>query len=148
MASALFKHMYALYDLLYREAEGDTFTGSQRVVFDQLGLSPAYNSQLYRGLREMGCIEQVQRGAGKVPSILKLVHPPQIEQFNDWNRTAESARPLTRAATLRSVEAELRLLERRLPQGVSLPEWIVAIEGRLASLEAAIQGKERDGTKA
>ena len=86
----LFQHLTALYNVLANESANDVWTGSQRKAFDKLGLSLAMNPILYRALREMECIELVERGAGRRPTILKLVRPPQIERFVEWNRSQQT----------------------------------------------------------
>jgi hypothetical protein len=140
-----FQHLTDLYKYLDEEGEGGLYSGSQRRTFDRLNLSNAMNPILFRTLREMGCIEMVQRGAGSRPTILKLIKPPQIEQFREWNLNAMSERALTTHTSSSSIQQQLRLLERRLPQGIDLPSWILGIEDRLAKLEA--MAKERHGKK-
>lgn len=146
----LFQHLVDLYKFLDEEGEGGLYSGSQRRTFDKLQLSDAYNPVLYRALREMGCVEMVQRGAGDRPTILKLIKPPQIEQFREWNATAKNSRSLTPRATLSTIEQDLRLLTRRLPNGVDLPQWILGIEDRLIKIESRlgdIEKERRSGTK-
>lgn len=134
MESKLFDHALKLYHLLETAAEDGVFTGNQRTVFLQLGLSPAYNSILYGMLRDMGCIETVQRGAGNRPSVLNLVRPPQFTQFQ---AVRERENRLTPRVNLRTLENRLYALEQRLPEGVDLAAWIIGIERRLAAVEAA-----------
>ena len=137
----LFQHLTALYNVLANESANDVWTGSQRKAFDKLGLSLAMNPILYRALREMECIELVERGAGRRPTILKLVRPPQIERFVEWNRSQQTGRPLTPRTTLSTIEQRLAQLERRLPS-IDLIAWVAGIEGRLADIE-----KERTSGK-
>jgi hypothetical protein len=134
----LFQHLTALYTLLGVESHSKDgsryYTGSQRKTFDKLELSSAMNPILYRALREMGCIEVVQRGAGGRPSILKLMQPPQIERFVEWNNAQHTTRDLTPRTSLSTIEQRVAQLERRLPS-IDLIAWVAGIEGRLAGLE-------------
>ncbi len=134
----LFQHLTDLYNYLNEEGEEGTYSGSQRRTFEKLKLSPAYNPILYRALREMGCIEVVQRGHGRKPTILKLVRNPQIAQFREWNQTAMVDRPLTARVSLSTIEQRLNLLERRLPT-IDLVAWVIGIEGRLADIESRLE---------
>lgn len=144
----LFVHLTQLYNHLQEDAVGGLYSGSQKQAFDKLGLSPAYNPRLFRALRELGCIETVARGTGRVPTKLRLVKPPQIEEFQEWNAYVHETRPLTSRVSLRTMQSELRQLERRLPQGVDLGGWIIGIEGRLLHIEKRLDDidKERNGT--
>ena len=141
----LFKHLTALYNEYAITAHDGVFTGSQREVFDKLELSNAYNPILHRALREMGCIEMIQRGAGPKPTILKLIQSPQIEQFREWNKTADGERSLTPRVSLDTVRQEIRLVERRLPEGIDLPKWILGVEGRLQRIEDHVFGDGDNG---
>jgi len=137
----LFKHLTQLYELLMDEAVDGVYSGSQRKTFDKMELSNSMNPILYRALREMECIELVERGAGSRPTILKLVRPPQIERFVEWNRRQIDERALTPRATMSTIEQRLAQLERRLPP-IDLVAWVAGIEGRLADIE-----KERTSGK-
>lgn len=131
----LFQHLTNLYNHLANESVNDVWTGSQRDAFDKtLGLSSAYNPILYRALREMGCIEVVQRGHGRKPTILKLLRNPQITEFDEWKQTAKVERPLTSRTSVSTIEQRLNLLEKRLPN-IDLASWVIGVEGRLARLE-------------
>jgi hypothetical protein len=133
----LFQHIVSLYKVLSATAVDGVWEGSQREAFDALGLSQSYNATLYRALRELGCVEVLFRGHGPQKSRLRLISEPQIESFIVWNR---NQKPLTSRTTLRNIEERLAAVERLLPQGVSLPNWIVSVEERLSAVE-----KERDG---
>ena len=137
----LFQHLTDLYNYLVDESYVDdatgadrTYSGSQRRTFDRLGLSHAYNPILYRALREMGCIEVVQRGHGRKPTILKLLRNPQITEFDEWKQTEKVERPLTSRTSVSTIEQRLNLLEKRLPN-IDLASWVIGVEGRLARLE-------------
>lgn len=128
--SHYFKHLAALYDALSEQAEGQLWTGRQREMIMQLGLSHSY-AVLFRDLERMGCVEKVQQGVANKPTILQLITPPQFEQFEGMR----DAGGLTQPATMRTLQSRLYALEQRMPEGVDLAAWIVAIERRLAAVE-------------
>lgn len=139
----LYAHLSDLYNFLVEESnDGENWEGSQAQTFAKMNLSSAYNPILYRGLRELGCIEMIERGHGPMPTKLRLLKPPQIEEFDEWR---EGERALTRRASLSTIEQDVRVLERRLPQGVDLPSWILGIENRLTAIEQRLG--EMNGAK-
>ena len=132
-----FSHLVNLYKVLEADAVEGEWVGSQREAFDSLGLSAAYNPKLYRALRGLGCIETIVRGAGGRESRLRLIEPPQIERFREWDHDAGR---LTHRLSLSNIESRLASIEQRLPN-ISLADWIVSVEARLEAIEREDDGK-------
>jgi hypothetical protein len=138
----LYDHALAMYRELERQAEplakGATlrFEGSKVQAFRAIGISQSYYSPIFDALTELGCIEQVQRGASHLPSVILLHHPPDSDEFAEIYHVA-----LTKPKPLDTLRQEMEDLRRRLPEidvksfVISLDARLTDIEGRLARLE-------------
>jgi len=133
--------LVALYDALYREAKGDTFTGSVVQAYHSTQLPGSYYSRLFHYLTEMGCIEQVQRGTRGRPSIIRLVKTPTEEDFLSVYKPGKfTQKSLTNLKSHATLQEEVEMLTRRLPN-IDLEQWIVSTEARIAELEAKLKGE-------
>lgn len=130
-APVVFNHLVRLYHALEDQSVDGVFTGSTTETFRSLGVSQAYYSKLYGYLYEMGCLEQLQRGTSGTPSKIRIVRPPDIDEFRSSHLTDAKPR-----ATL--LEQRVKILEGRLPS-IDLAGTITQLETRLASLEREVK---------
>jgi hypothetical protein len=114
---AVMRNAEALYAELEKRADNGTFTGSRVHAFQTLDVSNTYYSLVYRLLTESGCIEEVQRGNRRQPSIIALHGAPDREKLQAMYRAS-----LTRP---RSID--------------TLRDYVSELEGRLEALEREVE---------
>jgi hypothetical protein len=85
VTSALFKHACTVYEAM--EASSETVEGRKvwkghlTKVFTELGLPTPQYTHVMKCLKEMGCVEQIQRGGGIGNSQWQMIRPPEEELF-------------------------------------------------------------------
>ena len=132
-----FTHLTTLYGVLKVQSENGTFTGSKTDVYvHDAKLPPAYYTQLFYYLTEMGCIDQTQRGARGRPSIIRLVKEPTREDFDAVYVPTRFRRQvnLTEGKSIDTLQEEVDELRRRIPN-IDMTSWIASVEARLSQLE-------------
>lgn len=139
----LYEHTLAMYNELRNRAEpldnGDTmrFEGSKVEAFRAIGVSQAYYSPIFDALTELGCIEQIQRGASRLPSVILLHHPPESEDFAAIYHVA-----LTKPTPLDTIRQEVDDLRRRLPE-IDVKSFIVSLDARMTDIESRLARLEQ-----
>lgn len=140
MTTVTYSYLEALYKRLEAASEvvdddSRIFEGSMTAEFKALKISQSYYSKLYAYLYELGCIEIVRRGNSNTLSVLKLLKPPTVEEFEHSYLTNIKPR-----ATL--LEQRIAHVERRLPN-VDIEQALASLAVRVETLEAQV----RDLTK-
>jgi hypothetical protein len=88
-APKLFEHIVEVYAIMdgapTTELSGDGHTKIAYVrgveLILNLGLSNSYYSPIFNALKEMGCIEQLERGRSARPSVYRLIKQPDLAEF-------------------------------------------------------------------
>jgi hypothetical protein len=114
---AAMRNAEALYAELEKRADNGTFTGSRVHAFQALDISNTYYSLVFNLLTESGCIEEVQRGNRRQPSIILLhglLDRPRL------------------AATYRASLTQPRSIN-------TLRDYVGQLEGRLEALEREVE---------
>lgn len=121
-----------MYDAMKKAAAKDQFIGSITSVYNTLGISNQYYTQILRALTETGSVEHVQRGHHKRPTIYRLIHRPTKSQLSEFDfLTPRSKRDkVTEDELLKRIE----VLERRVGKVEVVPA-LTNLEGRLQALE-------------
>lgn len=130
----MFDYAVALYKAMKSEAKGNTYTGKVVGTFGSLGISMSHYSTLFNSLKELGCIELLERGVRNRPTVYRLHHAPTREAYDKLYDGG-----LTRAekpATIPTSELDKRIsdIERRL-KGLDLKQMFKNHEERLVTLE-------------
>lgn len=138
----IFNHMERVYDELVSRAALDNggtvkFEGSKVEAFRAVGVSQGYYTQIFESLTEMGCIEQVRRGAGHFGTIMLLHHRPEYEAFSEIYQ-----KRLTKSRPLDTIQQQLNDMQRRLPE-VDIQSFMISLDQRLAEIEARLEQIER-----
>lgn len=96
--SALLNHCITVYDAMYEKSEeyieedypeGEApriYVGMLTKLFVRLDYGISNYSRIVNALRDMGCIEQIRRGAGKTPGMWLLWRRPDESLF-EWVKT-------------------------------------------------------------
>lgn len=104
---APYRHSFALYDLLDKEAEVMLVEGQlvrvwsghmTKMVTDGLGLSLPYYTKILTLLKASNCLQQLQRGAVLTPSKWILLQTPTLELFDAVSKNS----PLQTTSRLRT----------------------------------------------
>lgn len=134
--------MQRFYDALDSTAtvEDDlrVFRGKTTDVFNSLELPSPYYHKAMALLKKMQCIEQVQRGARHVESIVYLHKRPELSDFLKLdpdeikNATSERQRvhEITTDARLKNIESNLG--------GLDIQKLVTDFENRIQLLEAQV----------
>jgi len=138
----IFYHMTRMYDELESRAALDSdgklkFEGSKVEAFRALNVSQGYYTEIFDSLTEMGCIEQVRRGAGHQGTVIFLHHKPTMDQFTQIYRGV-----LTKASPLDTIRQQINDVNRRLPD-IDLKSFILSLDQRLGAIEARLDQIER-----
>lgn len=92
---AMYQHCKAVYEAMEARSEGlpdgRVYEGFLTKLFDELGLSVPYYSQVLTELKRMGCIEQAKRGGGTAMSIWYLIQPPTEDAFKSLPELTRNA---------------------------------------------------------
>lgn len=128
--------LQVLYKELEVNAVDGVFTGSAVELYHGATIPKAYYSQLFYYLREMGCIEQVQRGARGRPSIIRVIKPPTADDVARQYVPSRYRRDinLTKGKSIATLQEQVDAIQRRLPD-IDLITWITSVEARLKQLE-------------
>jgi hypothetical protein len=131
-----------MYDELESRAALDSdgklkFEGSKVEAFRALNVSQGYYTEIFDSLTEMGCIEQVRRGAGHQGTVIFLHHKPTMDQFTQIYRGV-----LTKASPLDTIRQQINDVNRRLPD-IDLKSFILSLDQRLGAIEARLDQIER-----
>lgn len=86
----------------YRAWEGHTTK-----IFAELSLAAPYYTAVMKRLKEMGCVEQMQRGGGSARSKWVLIQEPTLELFEN---ALETNKPSTLKQRVTSLEKEVAVL--------------------------------------
>jgi hypothetical protein len=139
----LYEHALSVYnELQNRAGEPDKhgkmrFEGSKVEAYRAVGVSQAYYSQIFDSLTELGCIEQVRRGASGHPSVIVLHYPPDPGAFAEVYRAV-----LTKPHPLDTIREELDELRRRLPD-IDINSFIISLDARLTEYEGRLARLEQ-----
>jgi hypothetical protein len=127
----MFDYTCRLYDALEEQAKSGIFEGKVVETFSKLGISMTHYTPLFNYLRELGCIEMLERGARARPTRYRLYGRPSREAFDGMYLT-KTPRPAT--IPLQGLEKRVLDLERRL-DGLELKEMFLNLEKRVKNLE-------------
>lgn len=148
----LYEHALAMYNELASRAALDKagtlrFEGSKVEAFRAIGVSQSYYSSIFDALTELGCIEQVQRGASHLPSVILLYHPPEREAMTETYSVAAPVHvDLTKPISLDTLSQEVRELQGRLPD-IDVKSFILSLDARLTDIEGRLARLEQGGGK-
>jgi hypothetical protein len=128
-----------LYDALYELSEPSetgeyrVFNGRVTEIFNRLGISLAYYTQIRRLLIKTGSIEMLKRGGGGLASEVALHHPPPSEENLPTGLT--TGRHL--ATLVEALGKRVEILEgvRESQGGLNIAEALRNHESRLSKLE-------------
>lgn len=108
----LLHHCNKVYSAMDEAAdESGIYTGFLTTFVQSLGYSVPYYSPIKNKLVAMGCIEQIKRGGGKLPSVWKLHRPPDEVLFKLTDDGKHRGRRVSRLDIL---EQRIADLERQL----------------------------------
>jgi hypothetical protein len=131
-SSALFDHALKLYEAMNDQADKDgIYEGKVTDTFSKLGISMTYYTPLFNALKELGCIEMLERGTRARPTRYRLHGSPKRKAFDTIYLTNV---PRRATLPLESLEQRLSNLERRL-DGLDIKAILLEQEKRLQKLE-------------
>jgi hypothetical protein len=143
--SRKFSYLLQLYEAMEKESApiGKSkklrlYEGKVVTTFQTIGISAAYYTELFNVLKELGCIELVDRGVRGRPTKYRLHGKPTEDAYEA--RYVKGLTTADKPATIPLDELEQRIknLEGRL-SGLQIKEIIVNYEDRIASLESAMK---------
>jgi hypothetical protein len=147
----MFGYLLQLYEAMERESDKKIYEGKVVTTFQNLGISMAHYTPLFNALKELGCIELIDRGVRGRPTKYRLHHKPSEDAYE--NLYAGVANGLTsggKAATigLDEIEQRVKNIEGRL-KGLdinTINEAIANHEARLSKLEVPRRTKKGGST--
>lgn len=141
----MFGYLLQLYEAMVKEAtpkNKKVYEGKVVTTFQNLNISMAHYTPLFNALKELGCIELIDRGARGRPTRYRLHHPPVEDAYE--NLYAGGLTDGSKPATVPVAELEQRIsnLERRL-EGLDIKGMAVNFEERISKMEKAKGGSKR-----
>lgn len=132
--SRQFTYLLQLYEAMEAEATEGLYTGKVVDTFQSLNISMTYYTPLFNALKELGCIELLDRGTRNRPTKYRLLKQPTESAYT--TRYDSGLTGTAKPATISTSELEQRIkaIERRL-QGLELKQVIVNHEERIVALE-------------
>lgn len=110
--------------------------GSLTKTCAELGIPRGTERRVVKPLEAMGCVEIVQRGVGRYPSVLVLNYPPTEDR---WSEVSDQ--PLTGKRSYDTLARDVEEIKRQLG-GANLSEVLRDHHDRLTALEQ----QDRKGT--
>lgn len=133
------KHATVFYEELAKTSRNGVFTGSLTKVFTNVCELPvSYYSPVKQMLDELGCLQIIERGTRKNPSVVKLLKsPPSGDADLPESIVKSLEQPLTDRETVARLVEQVESLEawRESQRGIVLVEALRNIERRLHALE-------------
>jgi hypothetical protein len=132
----MFDHAVKLYAYLAEHAEDGVYKGTKTEAWREVGVSQTYYSSLWSAMEEMGSIEPLYVGGRGRRVHLRLLKPPDTENFSE----AWRMRDLTKQASLATLQADVDAIKRQLP-GIDIGSAIANHAARLEKLEQALDNQ-------
>lgn len=107
----------------------DVWIGHLNKTCRSLGIPKGTERRVVAPLESMGCIEILQRGAAKHPTVVLLLKPPTKKLW------ADSDKPLTSRRSYDMLRVRVEEIERRLG-GADIGEALLNLDRRLKVLES------------
>lgn len=141
-ATRKYTYILQLYETMVERSTDGIYEGKVVDTFASLGISNSYYTELFNVLKELGCIELLDRGTRNRPTRYRLHHAPTVVAYE--RRYIKPTGGLTAAgkpATVTVTELEQRVsnIERRL-SGVDIKQILADYEKRIARLEQQTKG--------
>lgn len=135
LTSRTYIYLAQLYQSMKAESADGVYEGKVVETFQGLNISMAYYTQLFNALKELGCIELIDRGVRGRPTKYRL-HGEPTEDAYTGRYGAEGLTVGVKPATIPLSELEQRVknMERRL-QGLDIKEIFLDHEQRIVKLE-------------
>ena len=135
--SRMYGYALKLYEAMDKQAEDGIYTGKVVDTFNSLRISQSHYTPLFNALKELGCIELLDRGVRGRPTRYRMHGPPDRDAYDA--RYVSSVSGLTggaKPATVPITELEQRVatLEGRL-KGLQIKEVVLNHEARIVALE-------------
>lgn len=144
MEDTLLQQCFELYNAMEETAD-DTYGGLPlwegflTQLLDDIGLGREKYGRIVRLLQDMGCIDQVKRGAGGSPSRWVLAYAPTVDAFH----AAKEAPAKNKQRAVDPIEQRLKDLQTvviNLADRVKALEWYVSTQDQnLSNLEEQSQ---------
>jgi hypothetical protein len=96
---------------------------STRLVAE-LGLAVPYYTKVYRNLKAMGCVKQLQRGGSSTPSQWWLIGEPTQELWDARRAHTSSTKLEVLTQRVSNLEKRLSEYDRMFREGIELPPKI------------------------
>jgi hypothetical protein len=135
--SRKFTYLTQLYEAMEAEAEDGIYKGKIVDTFATLSISMSYYTELFNVLKELGCIELIDRGVRGRPTRYRLHVAPTIVAYE--RSYAARDKDLTgadRPARVPITELDQRIMNiERMLSGVDIKQVLADYEKRIARLE-------------
>lgn len=133
--SVLFAHTKEFYELLSKQSNEDgIYLGKIVETFGTLNISMSHYTPILNALKELGCIELLERGARGRPTRIRLYDAPEQGAFDALYKSDLTSD--VKPATVLGEELAQRIsnIERRL-EGLDVKAIVVDHESRIKKLE-------------
>jgi hypothetical protein len=143
---ALFQHCCAVYERMKEKAdvieEGEheglyIYTGRLTQEFIDLELGQPYYTSVMKRLKQMHCVEQLQRGGGQSPSKWLLLSRPTLDVYQ--NAAADNTQGGADGIVVRALKQNISDLSQRLSRQESenarLRDAMELLANKFATLE-------------
>jgi hypothetical protein len=136
---ASFRYLLQLYEAMQAQAVDSVYAGKVTETFNSLDISMTYYTPLFNALKELGCIELLDRGVRGRPTQYKLIGAPTWEAYDARYESGLTGGAKPATVPLDEVEQRVRNLERRL-EGLDIKQVIVNHEQRISAMEVKQEG--------
>ena len=140
--SKMFSYALALYEAMEKEADDGVYEGKVVETFNRLRISGAHYTPLFTSLKELGCIELLERGVRGRPTRYRLHGPPREDAYENRYQAGLTNEPSPATLFLSELEQRVSNIERRL-EGLDIKGIVVNYEERIGKLEKAKGGSKK-----
>jgi hypothetical protein len=129
-----FIHLHQLYQAMVSESTDGVYEGKVVETFQRLNISMSYYTTLFNALKELGCIELIERGVRSRPTKYRLHGSPDEDAYAARYASDLTGGAIPATISLSELEQRISNMERRL-QGLEIKQVVVNFESRLSALE-------------
>jgi len=132
--SKMYGYAVQLYEAMDNQAEDGIYVGKVVDTFNSLHISGSHYTTLFNALKELGCIELLDRGVRGRPTRYRMHGPPDEAAYDTRYESGLTAGEKPATVSVTELEKRIATLEGRL-KGLQIKQVLVNYEERIVALE-------------
>lgn len=136
--SKLYAYSLRLYQAMEKQAVDGIYEGKVVDTFHSLHISQSHYTTLFKALKELGCIELLDRGVRGRPTKYRMHGPPDETAFDTRYESGLTAGGKPARVPITELEQRISDIEGRL-KGLQIKQVIVNHEERIVALEGSMK---------